>query len=67
LSKQPSSAYPDITVELITGLGKHRETWQTGDVKQTVVQALVEIGAPLKPEGRNPAAAWPLTAVLLVW
>ena len=64
LSEQPSSVYPDITVELITGWGKHRETWQTGDIKQAVAQALAEMGVPLKPEGRNPGrlaidcAAW---------
>jgi hypothetical protein len=34
LSEQPPSAYSDITVELITGHGKHREAWSTSDVKR---------------------------------
>jgi hypothetical protein len=54
LSEQPPSVYPDITVQLITGWGKHREAGQTGDIKQAVAQALVAMGVPLKPEGRNP-------------
>jgi hypothetical protein len=64
LSEQPSSVYPDITVGLITGWGKHREAGQTGNIKQAVAQALVAMGVPLKPEGRNPGhlvidcAAW---------
>jgi pentatricopeptide repeat protein len=31
LSEQPSSVYPDVTAELITGWGKHREAEQTGN------------------------------------
>jgi hypothetical protein len=48
LSEQPSSAYSDITVELITGHGKHREAWQTSDVKQAVTHALAEMEVPTK-------------------
>jgi pentatricopeptide repeat protein len=53
LSEQPSSVYPDITVELITGWGKHRGAGKTGDIKQAVAQALVAMGVPFKPEDRN--------------
>jgi hypothetical protein len=55
---------PGITAELVTGWGKHRDTWQTGDAKHAVAQALVEMGVPLDPKGRNPGrlaidcAAW---------
>jgi hypothetical protein len=63
LSEQPSSVYPDIAAEFITGWGKQRETWQTCGVKQAVVQALVEMGVPLelKPEGRNISRGSPST------
>jgi pentatricopeptide repeat protein len=66
LSEQPSSVYPNITVQLITfwGNGRHREAGQTGDIKQAVAQALVAMGVSLEPEGRKPGrlaidcAAW---------
>jgi hypothetical protein len=53
LSEQPSSAYPDTTVELITGRGKHGKVWDTTGIKQAVIQALAEMEVPTKPHSEK--------------
>jgi hypothetical protein len=50
---------PDVSLELVTGYGKSRKVWKTGelsggDIKAAVTELLVDMEVPIDETNRNP-------------